>query len=285
MTEKIAAWTEIISPRNRVFDIRLKELWHYRDLVRLLVKRDFAAQYRQTVLGPIWHLIQPILTTGMFLILFSKIAKIPTDNMPPVVFYMCGITIWNYFSTCFISTSNTFIANATIFGKVYFPRLVMPISIVCSNIIKLGIQLILLLSIMLFYSYTSNFKIDIGLHTLLLPVVILVMAGLSLGFGIIISSLTTKYRDLTVLINFGVGLLMYITPIGYSLSFIKGSSYYALIMYNPLSSVIETFRYAVLGVGDFDPYLFLYSVVCMLLSVIGGVFIFGKVEKNFMDTV
>lgn len=285
MTEQKSAWTEIISPQSRVFDWRFKELWHYRDLVGLLVKRDFAAQYRQTVLGPVWHLIQPILTTGMFLILFSKIAKIPTDNVPPVIFYMCGITIWNYFSTCFISTSNTFIANATIFGKVYFPRLVMPISIVCSNIIKLGIQLLLLFSIMLFYSLTTDFRIQVGWHTLLLPVVILVMAGLSLGLGIIISSLTTKYRDLTVLINFGIGLLMYITPIGYSLSYINGSSYRALIVYNPLSPVIETFRYALLGTGVFDLYLFLYSVVCMLCSVFIGIWIFGKVEKNFMDTV
>ena len=285
MEQENAEWTEIITPRNRLFDLRLKEVWQYRDLMMLLVKRDLASQYRQTVLGPIWHLIQPILTTAMFLILFTKIAKIPTDNIPPVIFYMSGIAIWNYFSTCFTSTSNTFISNAGIFGKVYFPRLIMPLSIVSSNLVKLGIQFALLLTVMIYYSVTGTFTFNIGLHTLLIPVVILIMAGLGLGLGIIISSLTTKYRDLTVLINFGIGLLMYITPVGYPLSFVKDSAYRYLILFNPLSSLIETFRYAVLGTGTFDPYLFLYSTVFMFITLLGGMLIFGKVEKTFMDTV
>jgi lipopolysaccharide transport system permease protein len=280
-----AKWTEIITPRNRLLDLRLKEVWRYRDLLALFVKRDLASQYRQTVLGPVWHLIQPILTTIMFLVLFNKIAKIPTDNIPPIIFYMSGIAIWNYFSTCFTSTSNTFITNAGIFGKVYFPRLIMPLSIVCSNMVKFAIQLGLLVSIMLYYYFTGAFSFNVGWHTLLIPPIVIVMAGLGLGLGIIISSLTTKYRDLTVLINFGIGLLMYITPVAYPLSFIKDSSYRTIILLNPLSPLIESFRYAVLGTGTFDVLLFFYSVGFMIITLFAGMVIFGKVEKTFMDTV
>ena len=283
--QQTAEWTEVISPRSKLFDLRLKEVWRYRDLLVLFVKRDLAAQYRQTVLGPLWHIIQPLLTTFMFLVLFNKIAGIKTDDIPPVIFYMSGIAIWTYFSSCLTGTSNTFVTNASIFGKVYFPRLVMPLSIVSSNLIKFAIQLGLLIVIMAWYAFTDAYTISIGLHTLLIPVVLFVMAGLGLGLGIIISSLTTKYRDLTVLVTFGVGLLMYVTPVAYPLSYVEQSSYRTLILLNPLSSLTEAFRYAVLGKGTFDPLLFGYSCLFMIVTLFVGMVIFSKVEKTFMDTV
>lgn len=278
-------WTEIITPRSKLFDLRLREVWRYRDLLVLFVKRDLAAQYRQTVLGPVWHVIQPVFTTIMFYVLFNQIAGIPTDGIPAIIFYMCGNAVWNYFSTCLSGTSNTFIANAGIFGKVYFPRLITPLSIVCSNIIKFAIQFALLLAVMLYYVIIGRYTISIGLHTLLVPVVLAVMAALGLGLGIIISSLTTKYRDLTVLISFGVGLLMYVTPVAYSLSYVKGKSYETLVLLNPLSSLTETFRYAVLGKGIFDPFWFGYSCLFTAVALFAGMVIFSKVEKTFMDTV
>ncbi|QEC69070.1 ABC transporter permease [Panacibacter ginsenosidivorans] len=285
LQQETEQWTEIITPRNKLFDLRLKEVWHYRDLLGLFVKRDLAAQYKQTVLGPLWHIVQPVLTTIMFLVVFNKIAHIPTDGIPAVVFYMSGIAMWSYFSTCLTGTSNTFISNAGIFGKVYFPRLITPLSIITSNLIKFSIQFGLLVAAMLYYAYTGDMKIDIGMHTLLIPAVLFAMAGLGLGLGIIISSLTTKYRDLTVLVNFGVGLLMYATPVAYPLSYVEKSSYKTLILLNPLSSLIETFRYAVLGKGTFDPMLFGYSCLFMVVILFFGMIIFGKVEKTFMDTV
>jgi lipopolysaccharide transport system permease protein len=278
-------WTEIITPRSKLFDLRLKEVWRYRDLLVLFVKRDLAAQYRQTVLGPLWHIIQPVLTTFMLYVVFNQIAGIKTPGIPPVVFYMAGTTIWSYFSACLTSTSNTFISNATIFGKVYFPRLITPLSVVSSNLIKFSIQFGLLVAAILWYVITTPYEITIGLHTLLIPVVLVIMAGMGLGLGIIISSLTTKYRDLTVLVSFGVGLLMYATPVAYPLSFVENSSYKMLIMLNPLSSLVETFRYAVLGKGTFDPLLFGYSSLFMIVALLAGMVIFSKVEKTFMDTV
>jgi len=278
-------WTEVITPRTNLFDLKLKELWRYRDLILLFIKRDFASQYKQTVLGPVWHLIQPILTTAMFFVLFNRIAKIPTDNLPPAIFYMSGITIWNYFSACFTGTSSTFVSNAGIFGKVYFPRLVLPLSLVCSNIIRFGIQMLLLIAAMIFYYIKGDYTFNLGIHTLLMPVVLLIMGLFGLGTGIIISSLTTKYRDLTVLISFGVQLLMYLTPVAYSLSYVEKSSYRLLIKANPLTSLIETFRYSVLGRGTFDLPLFVYSCVCALLAMLIGMLLFNRVEKSFMDTV
>jgi len=278
-------WTEVITPRAGFFDLKLRELWKYRDLIFLFVKRDFASQYKQTVLGPVWHLIQPILTTAMFFVLFNRIAKIPTDNLPPAIFYMSGITIWNYFSACFTGTSSTFVSNAGIFGKVYFPRLVLPLSLVCSNIIRFGIQMSLLIAVMIFYSITGAYTFNLGVHTLLMPVVLLIMGLFGLGTGIIISSLTTKYRDLTVLISFGVQLLMYVTPVAYSLSYVEKSSYRLLIKANPLTSLIETFRYSVLGTGTLDIALFVYSCACALFAILIGMLLFNRVEKSFMDTV
>lgn len=278
-------WTEIITPGSKLFDLRLHEVWRYRDLIVLFVKRDMAAQYRQTILGPVWHIIQPVLTAFMFFIVFNKIAGIKTGDTPPAIFYLCGIAIWTYFSSCLTATSNTFVANAAIFGKVYFPRLVTPVSIVLSNLIKFGIQLGILIVVMLWFAVTDSYNINIGLHTLLLPLVLLVMAALGLGLGIIISSLTTKYRDLTVLVSFGVSLLMYVTPVAYPMSFVENSSYKKFILANPLSPLVETFRYAILGKGSFDVSLFAYSCVFTIVTLFAGMIIFSKVEKTFMDTV
>jgi lipopolysaccharide transport system permease protein len=200
------SWTEIISPKRSLLDINLKELWRYRDLIMLFVRRDFVSQYKQTILGPIWLFIQPLFTTLTFFFVFNQIAKIPTDNIDPILFYLSGITLWNYFSDCFNKTSNTFVANAGIFGKVYFPRLATPISIVISNLIKLGIQVLLFLAIMVYQIFTKDIQVNVNMHILILPYLILLMAVMGLGLGIIFSALTTKYRDLSFLLTFGIQL-------------------------------------------------------------------------------
>ena len=282
--KKAEEWDLVIRPQSSFLDLNLGEVWRYKDLILLFVKRDFASQYKQTVLGPVWHLIQPILTTAIFLLLFGKIANIPTDGIQPVLFYMSGITLWNYFSGCLVSTSNTFITNAPIFGKVYFPRLVIPLSIVISNIIRLGIQFALLLAAMIWYHF-RGFPIYFGFSWLWIPVLLLLIAGISLGLGIIISSLTTKYRDLAILITFVVQLMMYVTPIGYPMSYLSHSKYKSIIELNPLTSIIESFRYALYAKGNFDFHGLLYSFIFMTITLLIGLFIFSKVERSFMDTV
>jgi lipopolysaccharide transport system permease protein len=278
-------WSEIITPKAHLFDIRLKEVWHYRDLILLFVKRDLTSQFRQTILGPLWHVIQPVLTTIMFLVVFNKIAKISTDHIPPVLFYMSGIAIWNYFSSCLNNTSGTFVNNAGIFGKVYFPRLVMPISNVISNIVKFSIQFGLVLIAIVYYALTGQYVIHADWHILLIPVIVVVMAGMGLSLGILISSLTTKYRDLTILISFGVQLLMYITPVVYPLSFLEQSKYKSFIEWNPLSPMVESFRYSLFGEGTFNIYSFGYSIAFMIIVFFIAIVIFSKVERTFMDTV
>jgi lipopolysaccharide transport system permease protein len=278
-------WDLEIKPSGSWFDLRLKELWSYRDLIALLIRRDFVAQYKQTLLGPLWHLIQPVLTTGMFLILFSRIAAIPTDNLPPVLFYLSGIIIWNYFSTCLITTSNTFVANAAIFGKVYFPRLVIPISVVFSNLIRFCIQLLLLAAVLAFYMIKGAFQISLNWHLLLLPILVLLMAGMGLGWGIIISSLTAKYRDFSVLTSFAVQLLMYATPVVFPMSYLSGKGFAAVIAWNPLCAVVEGFRYALFQSGTFRTSDLVYPSVFCLLSMLFGALIFTKVERTFLDTV
>lgn len=277
-------WDLIIQPKAHLLDLNLKEVWRYRDLLLLFVKRDFVAQYKQTILGPLWHLIQPIFTTIMFLLVFGKIANIPTDSIHPVLFYMSGITIWNYFASCVNSASNTFVANAGIFGKVYFPRLVIPLSNVLSNIVKFGIQFLLLLATMVFYSFKGS-AIHFGISWLWIPIVMLMMAGFGLGLGIIISSLTTKYRDLTVLIGFAVQLLMYATPIVYPLSFLKNKPYAKWIAWNPLTPIVESWRYALFGKGSFDVVSLFYSSGVIMVILFLGLLIFSKIERTFIDTV
>jgi lipopolysaccharide transport system permease protein len=281
------SWDLEIKPQAHLLDINLREVWRYRDLLWMFVKRDFTAQYKQTILGPLWHFIQPLFTTVVFLVVFTNIAKISTDGVPPVLFYMSGITIWNYFSSCLNATSNTFVANAGIFGKVYFPRLVIPLSTVMSNIVKFGIQFLLLLAAMLWYKLSStSFSLpQTPSNFVLIPMIIIIMAGLGLGLGIIISSMTTKYRDLTVLIGFAVQLLMYATPVVYPLSTITSEKLRFWITLNPLTPLVEAFRYAILGVGSFDAVSFGYSIGFMLFTLFIGLLIFSKVEKTFMDTV
>ncbi len=286
-TPQHEAWDLEIKPQAHLLDINLKDVWRYRDLLWMFVKRDFTAQYKQTILGPLWHFIQPLFTTVVYLVVFTNIAKISTDGVPPVLFYMSGITIWNYFSSCLNATSNTFVANAGIFGKVYFPRLVIPLSTVMSNIVKFGIQFLLLLAAMLWYRLSStSLNLSQPLSTfILIPVIVLIMAGLGLGLGIIISSMTTKYRDLTVLIGFAVQLLMYATPVVYPLSTITSAKLKFWITLNPLTPLVEAFRYAMLGVGSFDYASFGYSIGFMVVTLFIGLLIFSKVEKTFMDTV
>ncbi len=276
-------WTLIIRPKRHLFDINLKELWRYKDLIYLFVRRDFVAKYKQTILGPLWFIIQPLLTTLMFTVVFGKIAGIPTDGLPKILFYLAGITPWNYFANSLKNTSNTFVKNANIFGKVYFPRLVTPISIVISGLIEFFIQFAFLLAFIAYY-WIAGAQIEPNWYLLLLPVLIFMLAGLGLGFGIIISAMTTKYRDLANLVAFGVQLWMYATPIIYPLSEIP-EKYKIWVILNPVSPIIETFRYALLGRGTVEWWHLGYSFGAMILILVFGILIFNKVEQSFMDTV
>jgi len=284
-TNEAQEWDLEIRPKSSLVSLNIKELWSYRDLLILFVKRDFSAQYKQTILGPLWHLIQPIFTTVMFVFVFGKIANIPTDGVEPkLIFFMAGITIWNYFSACLTSTSSTFVANASIFGKVYFPRLIIPLSVVFSNIVRFGIQMLLLIIVIISFA-SKGYHFSFGINWLLVPVCVFMMAGTGLGLGIIISSLTTKYRDVTVLIGFGVQLLMYATPIAYPLSFAREKGFGKFIEANPLTGITETFRYALFNKGEMNSGALLYSGAFMMIVLFIGMIIFNKVERSFMDTV
>lgn len=276
-------WTEVIEPEKSIFNVNLKEVWNYRDLLALLVRRDFVATYKQTILGPIWFFAQPILTTITFAIVFGRIAGVSTDGLPMFLFYMAGITLWNYFSECLNRTATVFKDNSSIFGKVYFPRLVMPLSIVASNLVKLGIQLFLFILVWVYYLLTTN-AVHPNATILFFPLLIIMMSGLGLGLGMIVSSLTSEYRDLIFLLTFGVQLLMYATPVIYPLSSI-GEKYQWLIMANPMTAIIETFKYGFLGKGYFSIGLLCYSFVFTVITIVLGVLIFNKVERNFIDTV
>ena len=279
-------WDIIIEPKNKLFSLDLGEVWKYRDLLTMYVKRDIVTMYKQTILGPVWYLIQPLMTTIMFMFVFGGIAGIPTDGLPQPLFYMAGIVCWNYFSECLTKCSETFNANQHIFGKVYFPRLVVPFSITISSLLKMAIQFILFIAIYIFYiakGYTPN----ITWYILLVPILILMLAGLGLGFGLIISSMTTKYRDLRFLVSFGVQLWMYITPVIYPLSILKNNypNYVWAIVINPLTSIIETFKIAFLGQGTFEWTYFLYSLVFTIVVMFLGMLTFNKVQRSFMDVI
>lgn len=277
-------WDLEIKPQSKLFDFNFREVWRYRDLLLLFVRRDFVSQYKQTILGPIWHFIQPILTTLMFLLVFGKIAGIPTDGIHPILFYMSGVTLWNYFAICLTTTSGTFVANASIFGKVYFPRIIMPLSIVISNLIRFGIQF-LLLALMIVWYHFSGYPFQITFNLLLIPLLLVLMAGIGLGLGIIMSSLTTKYRDFTVLLTFAVQLYMYATPIVYPMSFLANTDYGSVIRLNPLTPVVEAFRYALFGNAMFSTMDLVYSGGFMVIVLFIGLVLFSRVEKTFMDTV
>lgn len=275
-------WSLVMRPKTGWFELHLADLWRYRDLTMIFVWRDFVAQYKQTILGPLWHIIQPLFTTILFTLVFGRMAGISTDGMPQIVFYMAGITCWNYFAECLNRSAGTFINNAGIFGKVYFPRLCVPISVVISNMIKFGIQFGLFFVFLAYYF--AKGAIHPNLWMLLTPVLVLIMAALGLGVGIIVSALTIRYRDLQVLITFGVQLLMYATPVIYPLSSIS-EKYRWLVLANPMAAIVETFRYAFLGTGTFDLCYLLYSAVATLIILFAGILLFNHVERTFMDTV
>jgi lipopolysaccharide transport system permease protein len=279
-------WDFIIEKKSNIFNLDIKEVWRYRDLLFMYVKRDIVTFYKQTILGPLWFVIQPVFTTIMFMFVFGGIAGISTDGVPQAVFYLAGLVCWNYFSDCLTKCSDTFNANQGIFGKVYFPRLIVPLSITVSNLIKMGIQFALFLIVYIYYYITlDNFHINATL--LLFPLLIVMLGCLGLGFGLIISSMTTKYRDLRFLISFGVQLWMYITPVIYPLSVMKNnySHYMWVIVANPLTSILETFKYGFTGVGIFNwgylAYSFIFTIVILLL----GIVTFNRVQKNFMDVI
>lgn len=278
-------WDLVIRPSSGWLQLHLKDLWRYRDLLRMFVWRDFVAVYKQTILGPIWFFIQPLLTTATFTIIFSGIAKLSTDGLPPILFYLAGTTPWNYFATAVTKTSTTFVSNAGLFGKIYFPRLVTPISVVLSTLIQFGIQFLLLFGLLAWYLFKGEpIRPDWGGVLLLTPVLILLLAGLGLGVGIIVSSLTTKYRDLGFLVNFGVQLAMYGTPVVYPLSMVS-EKYRHWLELNPMTSIIEAFRSVYLGAGSFSWGGLGYSAIVVLVVLFSGVIIFNRVEKSFMDTV
>lgn len=281
MNEK--KWTEVISSDSSLFKLNLKEVWNYKDLLFMFVKRDFVTFYKQTVLGPLWFIIQPLFTTIMYVIVFGNLANLSTDGAPKVVFYLAGVSIWGYFSETLTKTASVFTVNANIFGKVYFPRLIMPLSLVVSGLIKFGVQFAIFISVLLYY-YFTNGNVHPNMYILLTPFLLFLMAILSLGLGMIISSMTTKYKDLTYLISFGIQLFMYATPVVYPLSAIP-EKYQSLALLNPLTPIFECFRYAFLGSGNFEISMLIYGTVVSVLFLFVGIVIFNKVEKSFIDTV
>jgi lipopolysaccharide transport system permease protein len=282
--EAVKDWDLVIEPHTSIFHLSFRDLWRYRDLLFLLVKRDFISFYKQTILGPLWFFLQPLFTTIIYVIVFSRLAGISTDGLPPPLFYMVGIVAWNYFAECLTKTSTIFRDNAAMFGKVYFPRLIMPLSIVLSNLVRFGVQLILLLLIFLFYITFKDFRPETNIYILFFPVAVLMMACLGLAMGLIISALTTKYRDLSFLVSFGVQLMMYATPVIYPLSIVS-DKYKWLVSVNPMTGIFEAIRYGLLGRGIFDWPLVGYSSAVTIILLITGILVFNKVEKNFVDTV
>lgn len=283
MNQKQAIHKEVIRPRIHWMDFHFGEIWRYRDLLILFVRRDFVSVYKQTVLGPVWYLLQALFTTFAFTIIFGRVAKLPCDGVPQVLFYMAGVVCWSYFSQCLTKTSNTFVNNAGIFGKVYFPRLTVPISVVISNLFGFGFQLLMFIGFLVYFYYAGA-PIKITPALFLFPVLLVLMAGIGLGLGIIISSLTTKYRDMQYLVTFGVQLLMYATPVILPLSFFEGNLK-TLVLLNPMTSIVETFKYSFLGSGAFSWLYLGYSAVFMFVVLFMGVLLFNRVERSFMDTV
>lgn len=283
MNSEQQTWTEEIKSQESLFSVNLKEVWHYRDLLLMLVKRDYVTFYKQTILGPLWFFIQPMLTTVVYVFLFGRLAGLSTDGIPQIAFYLAGITIWNYFSESLTKTSTVFKDNAAMMGKVYFPRLIMPLSIVVSALMKFGIQFALFLAAVFYFTFVEG-SIQPNIWILATPYLLLLMASFSLGLGMIFSSLTTKYKDLVFLMTFGIQLFMYATPVVYSLSSIP-EKYQWLIMANPLTPIFECFRYGFLGSGSFEPSSLLLSSGITFLILALGIVIFNKVEKSFMDTV
>jgi len=284
LSQKEGKWDYIIDSKRGWFDININEIWEFRDLLIIFIKRDFTTFYKQTVLGPLWYFLQPLITTIVFTIIFNKVAKLSTNQIPPMLFYMSGVIAWNYFSNCLLQTSSTFTSNAELFSKVYFPRIIVPLSQVISALLRFFVQLVMFF---IFYVYfiLSGFSIEPAYQILIfLPIMIIQMAILGKGIGMIVSSLTTKYRDLSHLVTFGTQLLMYASPIVYPLSIVP-DNYRYIILANPMTSVIEFFRYAVFNNGNININMILYSLGMTIVIYFIGLLIFNKIEKNFIDTV
>ncbi|MCE2834408.1 MAG: ABC transporter permease [bacterium] len=277
-------WDLRIRPNSPLFDLHLRDVWNYRDLLALLVRRDFVSFYKQTILGPVWFFLQPLLTTVMYVFIFGRLAGLSTDGLPQPLFYLTGIVAWNYFAECLTKTSSVFRDNANIFGKVYFPRLIMPLSIVASNLVRFAVQFLLLICMLAYYAIFEGFRIEVNAYLLLLPVMIFIMAILGLGSGMIISALTTKYRDLAFLVTFGVQLLMYATPVIYPLS-TASPSVKGIIAANPMTPVLEGIRLGLLGKGDMSAASLAYALVSSLVILFSGIIVFNRVEKTFIDSV
>ncbi|TVZ54849.1 lipopolysaccharide transport system permease protein [Lutibacter sp. Hel_I_33_5] len=287
---KTDKWLFEITPKKNLFDLNLKEIWQYRDLLLLFVKRDIITLYKQTVLGPLWYIIQPLFTSVIFTLVFNNIASIPTDNIPSFLFNLAGITAWNYFKDCLTQTSDTFKKNEQIFGKVYFPRVIMPMSIVVSNLLKFGIQFLIFIGFYLYYVFYTKFTVEVNYNLIYLPVLIISMGALGLGLGMIISSMVTKYRDLTFLVAFGVQLLMYLSAVVYpveeAVSKMKDFPIAVkIIQYNPMTTIIDSFRKIVFFDGNIHINQILYMVLISLVLFILGLVIFNKTEKTFIDTI
>jgi lipopolysaccharide transport system permease protein len=285
-SSKSGEWLYEITPKRKLIDLNFKEIWRYRDLLILFVKRNIITVYKQTILGPLWYFIQPMFTAVTFTLVFNNIANIPTGEVPSFLFNLTGITAWNYFSQCLTGTSDTFRANAGIFGKVYFPRVIMPLSNVITNLFKFGIQLLVLL-VSYVYVVWSGIELSPNLNLLMLPVYILMMAMLGLGIGMIISAFTTKYRDLTVLVGFATSLLVYLSAVPYPLSEVENKmpDYAWIVQYNPLTQIIEGFRYMILDYGSFTWSGFIYTLLVSIFLFLFGLVVFNRTEKNFIDTV
>ena len=276
-------WDLVIEPKKKWYDLQIKELWRYRDLIALFIRRDFTARFKQTILGPLWFFIQPLITTIIFTIIFGQIARLPTDGLPQFLFYMSGTLMWSYFSNCFISSSDTFISNSYIFGKVYFPRLVMPVSVLVSNLITFSIQFFFFIAFFVYFKLNGA-EVFLTSWAFAFPLLLILEAGIGLGLGIIISSVTTKYRDLRYLVSFGVSLWMYATPIIYPVSTIPEDWQWVAAI-NPITPLIETFRAGFLGAGNASWAGLAYSAGFMLVVLFLGIVIFNRIEKTFIDTV
>ncbi|MCA5004106.1 ABC transporter permease [Sphingobacterium bovistauri] len=275
-------WTEVIEPQSSLLSLNLKEVWRYRDLLLLLVKRDFVTYFKQTVLGPIWFFVNPIFTTVMYTFVFGNLAGLSTDGAPQVAFYLSGIVLWNYFSNSLNQTAGVFTTNANIFGKVYFPRLIMPLAVVTSNLMQFGVQFLLFIGVVIFYTLSGDLMPNAWV--LMTPFLIILMAGFALGLGMIFSSMTTKYKDMTMLLSFGIQLFMYATPIIYPVSAMN-ERLRDIILLNPLTAIVECFRYGYLGVGNFNGDMLIYSTIVIAILLIIGTLVFNKVQKGFMDTI
>ncbi|MBO6034498.1 MAG: ABC transporter permease [Paludibacteraceae bacterium] len=284
MSTQDSNWTTVIKPHNKLWEIDFKEIWRYKDLWAMYIKRDITTMYKQTILGPLWFLIQPAITTIMYMVVFGGIAGIPTDGIPQPLFYLAGICMWQYFADCLNKTSATFLGNAGVFGKVYFPRVIVPLSVVASNLVKFGVQLFLFLAVYVYYIIQGTNAAP-NITILLFPVLVFMLAGFGLGFGMIVSSLTTKYRDLTILFSFVVQLWMYGTPIIYPLSTITNEKLLLAMKLNPITAIVETFKYSTLSAGTFSWYMLGYSFCFMVVVFFIGLIMFNKQQRSFMDTV